>query len=510
MSLSNIIYLSEAGLLLITWIIGVILLKIKNKKGYLKLFGISSLVYIVIFGITFIVERPEMKVPEISDIEVGNQTEIEKPKVIYHFLDMTDKVRIVGDIDYNKLGEYNVSFEIDTLIGKYSKAEKVRVIDKKLPEILLEGEEEYNLSYKKEYEESGYKAVDNYDGDLTEKVLVEKEEIDETKFNIKYTVIDSSGNKAEKVRKVTIVDDIAPSITLNGSSNMNLTLNEKYIEKGAKAKDEKDGDLTSEIEITGKVDTSKAGTYVITYKVKDRSGNEAKKTRKVIVAAKNIKTDVTSQNGSTGKKGVIYLTFDDGPSMDITPKILDVLKEKNVKATFFILNYDTAKEKLVKREVAEGHSIAIHGYSHNYYEIYKSVDTYMENITKLQNKIKESIGVNTIITRFPGGSSNRVSKYNPGIMTKLCKEVVQKGYKYYDWNVSSGDAGGAKTKEQVYNNVIRGLSKSKQNIVLMHDYSGNTKTLNALSDIIDYGLANGYTFEKITKDTPMVTHTPNN
>lgn len=143
MSLSNIIYLSEAGLLLITWIIGVILLKIKNKKGYLKLFGISSLVYIVIFGITFIVERPEMKVPEISDIEVGNQTEIEKPKVIYHFLDMTDKVRIVGDIDYNKLGEYNVSFEIDTLIGKYSKAEKVRVIDKKLPEILLEGEEEY-------------------------------------------------------------------------------------------------------------------------------------------------------------------------------------------------------------------------------------------------------------------------------------------------------------------------------------------------------------------------------
>lgn len=510
MGLSNIIYLSEAGLLLITWIIGVILLKVRHKQGYLKLLGISSLVYIVIFGITFIVERPEMETTQALDIEVGEQTEIAKPKVMYHFLDMTDKVRIVGDIDYNKLGEYTVNFEIDTFIGTCSKSEKIRVVDTKAPEITLEGEEDYKLSYKKEYEESGYKAQDNYDGDLTDKVVVEKEEIDEAHFNIKYKVIDSSGNKAEKVRRVTIVDDVAPIITLNGSSSMNLIVNEKYIEKGAKAKDEKDGDLTSKIEIKGKVDTSKAGTYVITYKVKDGSGNEAIKTRKVVVAAKKVKTDITSQNGSTSKKGVIYLTFDDGPSNDITPKILDILKEKNVKATFFILNYDTAKERLVKREVAEGHSIGIHGYSHNYYEIYKSEEIYMSNITKLQSKIKASTGVNTIITRFPGGSSNKVSKYNPGIMTKLCKEVVQKGYKYYDWNVSSGDAGGAKTKEQVYNNVIRGLSKSKQNIVLMHDYSGNTKTLNALSDIIDYGLANGYTFEKITADTPMVTHTPNN
>ena len=95
-------------------------------------------------------------------------------------------------------------------------------------------------------------------------------------------------------------------------------------------------------------------------------------------------------------------------------------------------------------------------------------------------------------------------------MSRLCKLVVQRGFKYYDWNVASGDAGGASTSDQVYNNVINGLSKSKQNVVLMHDFSSNSKILDALPRIIDYGLQNGYTFAKITESTPMVTHHVNN
>ena len=135
----------------------------------------------------------------------------------------------------------------------------------------------------------------------------------------------------------------------------------------------------------------------------------------------------------------------------------------------------------------------------------------MNNITKLQQKIKKTIGYSPTIIRFPGGSSNTVSRnYNKGIMTRLTKKVVANGFKYYDWNVSSGDAGGAQTSTQVYNNVVNNLSKSRSNVVLMHDFGGNTKTLNALSDIIDYGLKNGYTFKPITKDTPMVTHHINN
>lgn len=510
MGINYVLYLSEIIVLAIVWIIGVIIFEVKHKEGLLKFFGIVSFIFIVLFSLTFILERPQMDIKVIDDIEVKSKEKIARPRTIYHFQNVTDKVRINGNIDYQKTGEYTVQFEIDTLIGKYIKSVKVNVVDTKAPEITLEGEEKYNQPYTKDYEEPGFSAIDDYEGDLTDKVVCSKEEIDENRFNIKYEVKDSSGNKAQKVREVTIIDNVPPTITLKGSSNMTITLNGKYTESGATAKDERDGDLTNKITIEGEVNTSKEGTYKIIYKVSDLSGNEATKTRIVIVASK-VNTEginIKVQDGTNGPKGVIYLTFDDGPSTATTPKILDILKEKNVKATFFILNYNAAGEKIVKRAYAEGHTIGIHGYSHQYSEIYKSVDIYMENITKLQAKIKASTGYNATITRFPGGSSNKVSKYNPGIMTKLCKEVVDRGYKYFDWNISSGDAGGAKTADDVYNNVVKGLSKSKQNVVLMHDIK--TITMNALSRIIDYGLANGYTFEKITEDTPMVTHKPNN
>ena len=451
-----------------------------------------------------------MDISQVETIEANDGKEVAKPKTKYHFMDVTNKVKVNGNIDYNKIGEYNLQFEVNTWIGKYTKNTKVKVVDTKAPEIILTGGEKVNNSYSKEFEEPGYKAIDEHDGDITDKVIVTKEEIDEEKYNIRYSIQDESGNKTEKIREVKIVDDIAPVITLKGAGTITINLNKKYEEKGAKAIDEKDGDLTNKIKIEGKVDTTKEGTYTVTYRVSDSKGNERVKTRKVIVKKTLVYKPTPNQSGSKEAKGTIYLTFDDGPSTSITPKILDILKKKNVKATFFILNYDTAGEKLVKREIAEGHSVGIHGYSHRYKDIYKSVDIYMANITKLQNKIKASTGVNTTITRFPGGSSNTVSRYNPGIMTILTKEVVKRGYKYYDWNVSSGDAGEAKTAEQVYNNVTSRLSKSKQNVVLLHDYAGNTKTLNALEGIIDFGLQNGYTFSKITPSTPMVTHTPNN
>ena len=134
-----------------------------------------------------------------------------------------------------------------------------------------------------------------------------------------------------------------------------------YNEQGAKAIDNKDGDLTKNIQISGNVDTSKDGTYIITYSVSDSNGNKATEQRKVIV-------------GKTQATGVIYLTFDDGPSNTITPKILDVLKEKGVNATFFIINYNDSTEYLVKRAINEGNAIGIHGYSHDYSKIYTSVD----------------------------------------------------------------------------------------------------------------------------------------
>ena len=135
----------------------------------------------------------------------------------------------------------------------------------------------------------------------------------------------------------------------------------------------------------------------------------------------------------------------------------------------------------------------------------------MNNITKLEEKIKNTTGITTKFTRFPGGSSNTISrKYSPGIMTRLTQKLLEEGYKYYDWNVSVEDAGSSKTTEEVYNRYVNELVKTRANIVLMHDFGGNTKTLNALRDMIHYGKENGYTFEKIDKDTPMIIHGVNN
>ena len=483
-----------------------IILKKKGKLQTLNYILGTILAFLIIFLSTYFFEKPKMDLKNYETIEVNSQLTI--PKTTYHFQDVTDKVHQNGEVEISKLGEYEVEFELDIMSGKYSKKQKIKVLDTTAPNIDLKGEEDFELSYNEEYQEPGFTAIDAYEGDLTDKVNVSKEDINENEYQIVYEVEDSSGNKMQKTRHIKIVDNVEPTIQLNGNINIYMNIGNEYQELGATAIDEKDGDISNSIKTEGSVDTSKEGIYTITYKVTDKFGNEAVISRYVMVANAG---RVIPQDGTNGEKGVIYLTFDDGPSTTITPQILDILKKKGVKATFFVLNYNGEIENLIKREYEEGHTVAIHGYSHNYSTIYKSIDSYLNNIAIMQEKLKNTLGTYITITRFPGGSSNTVSrKYCPGIMTSLCYEMVNRGYTYFDWNVDSDDAGHAKTSDDVYRNVTSRLSKEQSNVVLMHDFSGNTKTLNALEAIIDYGLENGYTFEPITNETQMVTHETNN
>ena len=135
----------------------------------------------------------------------------------------------------------------------------------------------------------------------------------------------------------------------------------------------------------------------------------------------------------------------------------------------------------------------------------------LDNFRKIQEQVYETIGKKPNIIRFPGGSSNTISKkYCVGVMTEVTKKALDEGFRYFDWNVDSDDAGHAKTRDDVYKNVTSKIKPGRENVVLMHDFSHNHKTLEALSDIIDYGLQNGYVFRKITDDTKMVTHSVNN
>ena len=212
------------------------------------------------------------------------------------------------------------------------------------------------------------------------------------------------------------------------------------------------------------------------------------------------------------EKKTIYLTFDDGPSMDVTPEILDILKANDVKAIFFILNYGEKSIPILKRMVREGHTIGIHGYSHDYAEIYTSEEAFMDNVQKLHDKLLADVGYDARIVRFPGGSSNTISeKYKKGIMTKLTKRLEKEGWKYLDWNVSTGDAEGNNIpSSQLVKAVKKELKPEQANVILLHDTSAKQSSADALQDIIDFGFENGYTFCPVTEDTTMVHHRVNN
>ena len=154
----------------------------------------------------------------------------------------------------------------------------------------------------------------------------------------------------------------------------------------------------------------------------------------------------------------------------------------------------------------------MHTYSHDYSYVYSSVDNYFADLNRISNKVENIIGKKTNIIRFPGGSSNTVSRnYSIGIMTRLTGEVLNNGYRYFDWNVDADDAGGAYTdSNRIYLNVVNNLSHSKTNVVLMHDSYGHTATRDALRNVIQYGKRNGYRFASIDDTTPSVVHGVNN
>ena len=468
--------------------------KVKSKKvlGFICfiIFILSGIITFI--GCTLLSPKIYLKEKEIS-IAVNSNFKEPEYRAYAMNQDISDRVKVMGKVEPEKLGTYKLTYEVDYFIFHAKRVGTVHVVDDEAPVLSLKGATEVSICPNATYQEEGYLAQDNYDGDLTDKVKVTERD-----SNMIYEVADSSGNLTKKTRMIHKEDKNSPSIVLNGLTEITLTVGTKYTELGYQVTDDCDGDLTEKVEVTGEVNSSEVGTYLLTYQVTDSSGNKVTATRVVKV--------VRPSNPTTGN-GTIYLTFDDGPSSSITGQVLDILKEEGVKATFFVINHGTGLDSLIQREFEEGHTVALHSYSHNYANIYQSMDTYFSDLEAIQEKVYHITGNRSKIIRFPGGSSNTISKkYHVGIMSILSQEVLNRGYHYFDWNVSSGDAGEVKSSEEVYQNVTSNLSYSRSNVVLMHDFENNYYTLNALRKIIQYGKMNGYSFKNITMDTPMVTH----
>lgn len=195
-----------------------------------------------------------------------------------------------------------------------------------------------------------------------------------------------------------------------------------------------------------------------------------------------------------GKEKIAYLTFDDGPSL-VTPKILDILNKENVKASFFVIGKSVeAHPEIVKRAYDEGHYIANHTYSHNNSILYKSSESFLNEIKKTDIAIGKAIGVDgysSSIFRFPNGFMSPQYKAKKKEMAKL---LSQMNYAYIDWNCLNNDSIKKYTSSQLLNNLKKSSKNKNTLVILMHDTKDVSNSSLALEDSIEYLKSEGYSF----------------
>ena len=414
------------------------------------------------------------------------------------------QVQVAGQPNLQKLGSYTVTYTA-TYRGKTATVERlVTIVDTQKPTIsLIYNSNSFTLPGQP-YIEEGFVAEDNHDGDLTDKVerMVEGD-------TVIYRVTDSSGNTEQVTRPIKYGDHTPPELILLGDKTITISAGSKFKDPGYTATDNVDGDMTAKVTVSKDHNTSAAGTYTITYTVTDSYGNTSTATRTLVVEAVK-KPDVVEPEGK-----VIYLTFDDGPG-PYPRQRLDVLKKYNAKATFFVCDRGATYNKLMKDIVDEGHAIGMHSVTHDYKTIYASEEAFFNDLRGMSDIIYKYAGVRSTLMRFPGGSSNAVSKFNPGIMTRLTKLVEEQGYHYFDWNVDSDDAGSSKTSDLVFYNVVHGKNNKwtgcednkKASIVLQHDI--HKYSVEAVERILQWGIENGYQFLALDETSPTAHHSVNN
>ncbi len=399
-------------------------------------------------------------------------------------------------VDTSRPGETVLSYRASVL-GRAVVAERRVIVQDTTPPVITLTESDALTSWFTGFEEPGYRAEDNVDGDLTEQV-----QRIELADRVVYTVADSSGNEATAERPIHYSVS-TPVISLVGGSDVTVPADLFFEEPGYRAMDSLGNDLTEHVVVSGRVVPYQVGTYELRYTIENELGDAATARRRVNVVPAQVPEVVYPD------RATIYLTFDDGPG-PYTAALLDVLARYGVKATFFVTDqYHGDYADLIGRAYREGHSIGVHTYTHALdWSMYQSEEAFFDDFIAMEEIIREQTGSYTKLFRFPGGSSNTVSRFNQGIMTRLTEDMTAMGYVYFDWNVSSGDAGETTSTSKVVENVCAGVSGKSVSVVLQHDIKAFS--VDAVEQIILWGKSHGYAFAALDETSYPAHHSVNN
>ena len=463
-------------------------------KRFVVAFGLTGIICLLIGVIWLIYGKITVKLN-------GNDTVI---TTVYHeyqdlgvsvyrndFLLNKDKYELTIDSNINKdvLGVYNETYHINYHGRIFKIGRTIKVIDDVIPEINTNVSKVVrDYCTKKDKDKIKYSVIDNYDGDITTNASIE-----EVNDNYVIKAVDSSNNESELKIPIELTEKPKDIFKLKDSSSIYVVKGSKYKDSGYTYTDGCGNKIDENIKLEGNVDTSKNGTYKVSYT--NSKGDKLVRTVTVYTPSVN--------NGGSNKNKVIYLTFDDGPG-SYTSKVLNTLAKYNVKATFFVTHQFGGYVNLIKKEYEAGHSVGVHSYTHNW-NIYKSVDAYLSDFNKMNEDILKYTGRYSKIFRFPGGSSNTVSRsYSKGVVKATASKMASLGYQYFDWDVDSSDAAGA-SRSKIYSNVVNGVKHCSKCIVLMHDIKANT--VNELDNILKTLTSQGYKFGTLNINSPTVHHT---
>lgn len=455
---------------------------------------------ITIISILLFIYIKQPRIIFIDDsIHIALYDEIDPYAYIDHVSNMNIKdLKIKNHVRNNQLGQYQIEY-----IYKQKRFYlKVYVDDIVAPEFdVIKATILQNETIHPE------DLVKNIKDDSQTKVYFEKEYIfNELKtYSVNIVVEDAYGNKTTKTTHILVEESDTEAPTIHGIDDLTILLGDKIdLKQGVTIEDNHDKNPELIID-DSLLNIRKIGEYEVFYTVKDKSGNQKTYTRNIEVLSQYANREAKKDNIKT-----CYLTFDDGPSSN-TKELLEILDKYNIKATFFVTGTSPKDFHYIKEAYDKGHSIGLHTYSHDYELIYSSLRNYIKDLNKIKEVVYQQTGHYSNIMRFPGGSSNLVSKkYNNGIMKRLTHKVIDLGYQYYDWTSINGDGEGIKTINGLKKKALEEIQGKEDIMFLMHDSASCTNTIKALPSIIEYLQKQGYEFHVVDENSPTFHHTVQN